>query len=186
MIIRLIDLDNWSKRVSELDPIFFEASLTKTFSDEAARAAFRERWLGQFLQHWPELAHVAVGADGAIMGYIVGCHDDPARDPRFQDIGFYRALADRTPAYPAHLHINLAASARSKGIGSRLIEAFVADARAVGLPGVHLVTGRNSRNRSFYARSGFVTVAELTWGGTQIVMLGRPTCVTRRSAQQEN
>jgi GNAT superfamily N-acetyltransferase len=167
-------------------PIFFEASLTKTFTDEATRAAFRERWLGRFLEHWPELAHVAIGYDGTIIGYIVGCHDDPARDPRFEDIGFYRALSDRTPAYPAHLHINLAASARSRGIGSSLIEAFVGDARVAGLPGVHLVTGRDSRNRSFYARCGFVPVAELTWGGTPIVMLGRPTRVQLSSAQQEN
>ncbi len=53
------------------------------------------------------------------------------------------------------------------------MEAFVADARTAGLPGVHLVTGRDSRNRSFYARNGFVTVAELEWAGTPIVMLGR-------------
>jgi len=174
-IHRLTELDRWRQRVCELDPIFFEASLTKTFPDEATRAAFRERWLGRFLEHWPELAHVAIGADGMIIGYIIGSHADPARDPRFDDIGFYRALADRTPDYPAHLHINLAPVARSKGIGSRLIEAFVSDARAGGLPGVHLVTSRDSRNRSFYARSGFLTIAELTWGGTPIVMLGRAT-----------
>lgn len=184
-IRRLTELDRWRQRIGELDPVFFEASLTKTFADEQARAAFRERWLGRFLEHWPELAHVALGTEGEIIGYIVGCHDDPARDPRFEDIGFYPALAHRTQAYPAHLHINLAASARSKGIGSRLIEAFVNDARAAGLPGVHLVTGRESRNRSFYARNGFVNVAELTWGGTPIVMLGRPTCVPKRSAQQK-
>jgi len=185
-IHRLTELDRWRQRTSELDPIFFEASLTKTFPDEAARAAFRERWLGRFLEHWPELAHVAIGADGTIVGYIVGCHSDPAREPRFDDIGFYRVLADRTPSYPAHLHINLAAAARSRGIGSSLIEAFVDDACAAGLPGAHLVTGRNSRNRSFYARNAFVTVAELTWGGTPIVMLGRDTRGPPSSAQQEH
>lgn len=181
-IRRLTELDRWRQRVGELDPVFFEASLTKTFPDEAARAAFRERWLGRFLKHWPELSHVAIGTDGAIIGYIVGCHADPARDPHFEDIGFYRALADRTPAYPAHLHINLAAPARSKGIGSSLIEAFVNDARAAGLPGVHLVTGRDSRNRSFYARNGFAPIAELTWSDTPIVMLGRTTTPTALNA----
>lgn len=174
-IHRLTDLDDWRHRVGELDPIFFESSLTRTFADEDTRTAFRERWLGRFLKHWPELAHVAIGTDGDIIGYIIGCHGDPARDPHFGDIGFYRTLADRTPDYPAHLHINLAPAARSKGVGSRLIEAFVSDAQAAGLPGVHLVTGRDSRNRSFYARNGFAPVAELTWGGTPIVMLGRAT-----------
>jgi GNAT superfamily N-acetyltransferase len=116
---------------------------------------------------------VAVPAQGPILGYIVGAHTDPARDPAFADIGFYRLLSHLTPRYPAHLHINLAPEARNRGVGSALIEAFVRDARRDGLPGVHLVTGRDSRNRSFYARNGFHCAAELIWGGTPIVMLAR-------------
>ncbi len=158
-----------------MDPIFFEASLTKSFADDAARAAFRERWLGRFLDRWPELAHIAAAKNGAIIGYIVGAHTDPARDPAFSDIGFYRELSHLTPHFPGHLHINLAAEARSLGIGSQLMTAFVNDARGAGLPGVHLVTGRDSRNRSFYARNGFHCAAGLIWGGTPIVMLARAT-----------
>ncbi len=175
IIQRLTALDNWPLRTAELDPVFFEASLTKTFPTAAARLAFRERWLGRFLEHWPELAHVAVGGDGVLLGYIVGAHKDPAADPRFADIGFYRELGHVTPQYPAHLHINLAPEARGRRVGSRLIEAFMADARVARLPGVHLVTGRDSRNRSFYARLGFAPVVELVWEGTPIVMLGRAT-----------
>jgi hypothetical protein len=62
-----------------------------------------------------------------------------------------------------------------------LIDAFVADARGAGLPGVHLVTGRHSRNRSFYARNGFEEIAGLDWGGTAIVMLGRSFAATERA-----
>lgn len=161
--------------MSELDPIFFEASLTKQFADPASRQAFHERWLGRFLAQRPALAHVAVSATGALTGYIVGAHLDPARDPAFADIGYYKKLAHLTPDYPAHLHINLAADARNRGTGAALISAFMRDALAAGLPGVHLVTGRDSRNRSFYARNGFVAAAELDWGGTPIVMLVRAT-----------
>jgi GNAT superfamily N-acetyltransferase len=160
-------------RLAEIDRIFFEASLTASFPDEDARARFRERWLGRFLEHWPSLAHVAMDAEKRVIGYIVGAHVDPAGDARFADIGFYRELAHLTPSYPAHLHINLAAEARNQGIGSRLIGAFLADARSASLPGAHLVTGRDSRNRSFYARNGFSCVRELSWGGTPIVMLAR-------------
>jgi GNAT superfamily N-acetyltransferase len=174
-IRRLTELPGWRGRLAELDPIFFESSLTKSFADQAARSAFHERWLGRFLARWPELAHVALSDAGPIVGYIVGAHADPARDPAFADIGVYRELAHLTPQYPAHLHINLAAAARSRGTGSRLVEAFVGDARRAGLPGVHLVTGRDSRNRSFYARNGFLCAAEITWGGTPIVMLARAT-----------
>ncbi|MGE3916050.1 MAG: GNAT family N-acetyltransferase [Hyphomicrobiaceae bacterium] len=171
--MRLTELPGWQVRAAGLDPIFFDASLTKTFTDEAARRAFRERWLGRFLVRWPELAHVALTDTGALVGYIVGAHGDPALDAAFSEIGFYRVLRHLTPRYPAHLHINLAAGARNQGVGSRLIAAFLADAKGAGLPGVHLVTGRDSRNRSFYARNGFACVAELDWGGTPIVMLAR-------------
>ncbi|MEZ5818134.1 MAG: GNAT family N-acetyltransferase [Hyphomicrobiaceae bacterium] len=172
-IMRLNALASWPDRTAELDPIFFEASLTKSFPDDAARLAFRERWLGRFLATWPDLAHVAVAANGSLLGYIVGAHVDPASDPRFADLGFYRHLASLTPAYPAHLHINLAPAARNQGVGGRLIAAFLADVSVARLPGAHLVTGRDSRNRSFYARNGFAPVAELVWGGTPIVMLAR-------------
>lgn len=172
-VVRLTGLPDWPHRLSELDPIFYEASLTKSFVDAAARAAFRERWLGRYLDRWPNLAHVASTSGGRIVGYIVGAHADPARDPAFGDIGVYRELAHLTPQYPAHLHINLAPDTRNQGIGSRLIADFLSDARADGLPGAHLVTGRDSRNRSFYARNGFDCLAEITWGGTPIVMLGR-------------
>lgn len=172
-IVRLTELAHWRKKIAGLDPIFFEASATQHFPDEATRAAFRERWLGRYLMHHPELAHVALDEPGAILGYIVGAHADPAREPLFADIGYWPAIAHLTALYPAHLHINLAKEARNRGIGSRLIAAFLSDARAAGIPGVHLVTGRQSRNRSFYARNGFTCVAELTWGGTPIVMLAR-------------
>ncbi len=181
---RLLDIPPWRDRAVELDAIFFEASLTKSFADDTAREAFRERWLGRFLDRWPELAHVAIGADGEIIGYIVGAHDDPARDPVFADIGFYRKLEPWTARFPAHLHINLAPAARGLGIGTRLIEAFVADACAAGCAGVHLVTGRNSRNRSFYARNGFACLTELEWGRTPIVMLGR-ACADGRCKERD-
>jgi GNAT superfamily N-acetyltransferase len=172
-IVRLTDLPGWRALTAGLDPIFFEASLTKSFADEEARAAFRERWLGRFLDLWPELAHVAINSDGTPIGYIVGAHVDASRDERFSDIGFYRHLARVTPAYPAHLHINLAPQARNRGVGRRLLCAFEGDVRAAGLPGLHLVTGRDSKNRSFYARNGYVPLVEMAWGGTPIVMLGK-------------
>ncbi|MDX2157441.1 MAG: GNAT family N-acetyltransferase [Hyphomicrobiaceae bacterium] len=172
-IFRLTALRGWRGRLHELDPIFFEASYTKAFASDAVRAAFHKRWLGRYLDRWPSLAHVALGEDCRILGYIVGAHQDPAADPLFADIGYWPHIAHLTARFPAHLHINLAADVRGRGTGSRLIEAFCDDARVAGAPGVHLVTGRDSRNRSFYARNGFAEVAALVWGGTPIVMLAR-------------
>ena len=172
-IERLTGLADRQACMADLDPIFFEASATRTFPDGAARQAFRQRWLGRYLESWPHLAHIARGSDGIVLGYIVGAHADPAADPRFADIGYWPQIAGLTCRYPAHLHINLAPQARGQGVGSRLIEAFCADAVSAGCPGVHLVTGSQSRNRSFYARNGFCEVATLVWAGTQLVMLAR-------------
>ncbi|MFV0297767.1 MAG: GNAT family N-acetyltransferase [Hyphomicrobiaceae bacterium] len=172
-VVRLTAVDSWSDRMQELDPIFFEASATRFFPDEAARQAFRERWLGRYLVHWPDMAHVAMDDGGAILGYIVGACEDPADDPLFDDIGYWPHIAHLTARYPGHLHINLAAEARNRGIGQALIAAFLSDLRRKGVSGVHLVTGRDSRNRSFYARCGFEEAASLEWGGTPIVMLAR-------------
>lgn len=172
-ISRLTGVPDWRQRAAELDPIFFEASATRSFVDATVRAAFRERWLGRYLERFSGLAHVALGERGGFVGYIVGAHGDPALDPQFGDIGYLAELAALTARYPAHLHINLGAEARNRGIGTRLIDAFLADAQAAGVAGVHLVTGRDSRNRSFYARNGFGCVAQLAWGGVPIVMLAR-------------
>lgn len=171
--VSLKSLPDWTRRLSELDPIFFEASATKTFPDAASRSAFRERWLGRYLARWPDLAYLALAGDETIGGYIVGAHADPAVDPVFADIGYWPEIAHLTRLFPAHLHINLAPSFRGGGAGSALIEAFCRDARQAGAAGVHVVTGRRSRNRSFYARNAFDEVAAFDWGGTPIVMLAR-------------
>jgi GNAT superfamily N-acetyltransferase len=162
-----------ARALAALDRIFFEASATKAFANAAARGAFRERWLGRFLVHWPEAAFLAIDGAGEVLGYVVGALGDPARDLRFADIAYFADLSDLTTRYPAHLHINLAAEARNRGIGGRLITAFCDHARAAGAPGVHLVTSAASRNRSFYAREGFVLLRTLGEPGREIVMLGR-------------
>lgn len=159
--------------IAEIDAIFFEASATRSFPSETARALFRERWLGRYLADDPDDALVATDADGHVIGYLVGARDDPARSPRYADIPYFAELADLTSSYPAHLHINLAPQARGHGIGARLVDAFVDRLVADGTPGFHVVTGSKSRNRSFYARMGLLPLRELVSGGTPIVMLGR-------------
>lgn len=174
-ILRWSTLVDQPRLLPLLDEIFFEASLTKAFADVRARQAFRERWLGRYLDRLPHLAHVAIARDRDAIGYIVGSHRDASADPLFADIGFYSAWRELAARYPAHLHINMARGTRGLGIGSRLIAAFEEDVRRAGLPGLHLVTGRDSRNRSFYARNGFECAAELEWAGTPIVFLAKAT-----------
>jgi GNAT superfamily N-acetyltransferase len=158
---------------AQLDAIFFEASNTKTFASDEARSAFRERWLGRYLRDDPEFAYVALAPAGNVIGYLVGAVDDPAIAPRFADIGHFKTFQHLTSQFPAHLHINLAPEARSQGIGSRLVEGFVADIKKTGVPGVHVVTSRDARNVRFYARNHFTEAGSAGEGLREVVFLAR-------------
>ncbi len=172
-IVRLIDRPDQSAAERAVELIFFASAGTSVFASAEHCADFRERWLGRYLDADRRLAHVALDPDRAIIGYVVGSHDDPSQTPRFGDIAYFAGFADVTARYPAHLHINLAEPARNRGIGGRLIAAFVSDVRAAGLPGVHVVTGRRSRNVGFYKREGFIERATGMHNGDAIVLLGR-------------
>ncbi len=162
---------------AQIDAIFFEASGTKSFQTQEAREAFRERWLGRYLSHDPQHALLALQSPGAasemVAGYLVGAIEDPARAPRFQDLGYFQNLQHLTARYPAQLHVNLAPAWRGAGTGRKLLEAFCAHASALGAPGVHVFTGRGLRNVQFYARAGFEEVGSVTWNARELVMLGR-------------
>lgn len=179
-----IHLKRWSAlqhddaaMMAAVDAIFFESSNTKSFACEADRTAFRHRWLGRYLDDFPELAHVlSVGCalnPDTLAGYVIGAHHDPALTDRYDDIGYFHLLADLTRRYPAHLHINLRHDLRGRGYGSVLIERFVDDVRAAGLPGVHVVTGAAMRNAGFYRRNGFDFSQTFPWKGNELVFLGR-------------
>ncbi|MFM9849327.1 MAG: GNAT family N-acetyltransferase [Hyphomicrobiaceae bacterium] len=163
-----------ASEIAQIETIFFASSNVQRFGDESERAAFRERWLGRYLDHWPADFFVASTPDRRIVGYLAGCLDDPAAQPRFSDLGYVVAFSDLSQSYPAHLHINLAPGWRSSGIGTRLIEAFCAHA-AGRVAGVHVVTGRTSRNVRFYERNGFrlLRTTRSQWSDGEIAFLGR-------------
>lgn len=157
-----------------LDTVFFEASNTRSFADEAVRQAFRERWLGRYLVHDTNWVYVALDPAGGVAGYLAGSLDDPARTARFSDIAYFADFAQLTSQFPAHLHVNLAPASRSRGIGSRLVRQFMADARAAHVPGVHVVTSRGARNVAFYRRNGFREEGTRGEGEQEIVFLAQP------------
>lgn len=156
-----------------LDAIFFGASGVQSFPSDAERREFRDRWLGRYLRHDPRWAYMALDREGSAVGYVIGAIDDPAKAARFADIPYFQPWAHLTAEYPAHLHINVAPEWRSAGLGARLIEAFAADAKAAGAPGLHVVTGEGMRNIGFYERNGFGHLATLEQSGKRRVFLGR-------------
>ena len=165
--------------LAQIEAIFFEASANPP-APGPERDAFRERWLGRYLQGGTDVLLVALAGEDTVAGYLVGALEDPALQERFADIGYFRAdFAGLTRRYPAHLHINLAETFRSQGIGARLIEAFADIVRQTGAPGMHVVTGRAMRNVRFYQRCGFVACGSTMWNGRELAFLGRslpPDC----------
>ena len=58
--------------------------------------------------------------------------------------------------YPAHLHLNVAAGWRGRGLGRQLLDVHLEQMRALGIPGVHLsTTSANTAACRLYERSGF-------------------------------
>jgi GNAT superfamily N-acetyltransferase len=93
------------------------------------------------------------------------------------DRGVERRLARRLPvpldaAYPAHLHMNVAADRRRQGLGGALMDRYLADLRRRGVTGVHLFCGREPL--LFYRRRGFEAVGQLDLaGGGAVFALAR-------------
>jgi GNAT superfamily N-acetyltransferase len=80
--------------------------------------------------------------------------------------------ADFARAYPAHLHMNIEAEYRRRGVGAALIERYARDLRTASVPGVHLFCGEAPR--PFYLRNGFTDLAALEVSrGRWVYTLGR-------------
>jgi GNAT superfamily N-acetyltransferase len=159
--------------LAQINEIFWEAS-ARAFPPGPERDAFRDRWLGRYMHGGSDVVLLAISAEATLAGYLVGAMEDPSQQARFDDLPYLRQeFAHLAVRFPAHLHINLAAAFRGRGIGARLIEAFAERARRAGAPGMHVVTGKGMRNVTFYLRCGFVELAAAPWNGGTILFLGK-------------
>jgi len=138
-------------------------------------------YVGPYLELEPELAFVVADSAGA-MGYIIGAADSrrfaaecerlwfprlrrryhpPDEQDTSADARIVRLLhrgidiSSATPAFPAHLHIDLEPAAQGGGWGRRLIARFEDELREQGVPGLHLtVSATNSGAIAFYEKLG--------------------------------
>jgi ribosomal protein S18 acetylase RimI-like enzyme len=154
----------------ELREIYFETSARKDFRDEAEKEAFFQKYLGSYLSRFPEYLWVA--KEGRILGYMVA-------SPVTKDPDFYRlqphleSFESFFKDYPAHLHVNFHQDARGMGLGGKLFSELEKQFQRSGIRGIHIMTGPDSRNKSFYQRLGFNFEVTLDFKGTPILMMGK-------------
>jgi GNAT superfamily N-acetyltransferase len=163
----------WRDLIPRIEDIFFATSGGRTFAQEYDRNSFRMRWLGRYLDCFPDSFFVARFDDGNVAGYLAGCLENPALNSLFDDVEYFKIFAHLSMTYPGHLHINVDARFRNCGIGAALVSAFAEHAGNQGLAGMHVVTGGNARNAGFYARNGFEALAETTLSHGIIIFMGR-------------
>ena len=170
MIVGLADApDAWPM----IEEIFFLSSSAQTFDSDDARQRFLDAWTGYYRESEPGGILLYLAPDGRVAGYLTGCRDSKAATQLYADIDSYRLFEDRFDAYPAHFHVNCHPDHRNRGIGGRLVAAFLADCRGRGIVGVHVVSAEGARNVGFYRKCGFEVVARHCWRDRELICLGR-------------
>ena len=158
------------KDLQELREIYFESSAKKDFKDEKEKENFYWKYLGFYLEHFPEYVWIAKGE--RILGYVVGAprSDLPELLKIQPHLEIFRPLFK---VYPSHLHINLHSDARGQGLGSRLLTELEVQLQRLDITGLHIMTGVESRNKNFYTRLGFDFQKTLEFSGHPILFMGK-------------
>lgn len=168
MSATIVQFEN--KFLSEVKEIFFESSTKKTFKDDAEKGLFFEKYLGHYLRNHPSLCLVAVS--DRVLGYVVAAPDSEGEElNKLQP--HLETFKKHFVKYPAHLHINCHFESRGLGVGGQLIKAVEALLRSQGISGLHIMTGPDSPNQSFYKKLGFDFQTELNFQGSSILFMGK-------------
>jgi hypothetical protein len=170
-VVRLTEIADSGRALAEAEGIFWESAGTKTFPDEAARAAFHDLWFGRYARHAPNEFLLALSPDLAVQGYLAGA---PVSDaPPLPGPDYYPLFPPELIArFPAHIHVNIREGLSGGGIGGDLVRAFAGHCCARGIPGFHAVTASESRSAAFFERCGLSPRATANWRGRDLAFLG--------------
>lgn len=173
-VIRLCELDDPAVALRDIETIFFVTSATGGGLSGDARDRFFRRWTGYYLAACAESVFVWREPSGENAAYLTGCLDSAAAASALRDeIFYFRHFAPHYTDYPAHFHINCRPERQGRGLGRALVAAFVGQCVERGVAGVHVVTGRDARNRHFYDKNGFALVDGARLADRDLVLLGR-------------
>lgn len=158
------------KYLPDVRAIFFETSTKKDFKDEEEKENFFYKYLGFYLEHFPHLAWVAW--DQKVLGYVVAAPVSETEDlEKIQP--HLKAFAAHFRNYPAHLHINCHPESQGKGIGGQLVKKVVSELKSMKVPGLHIMTGVDATNQSFYKKLGFDYSVKENFHGSTILLMGK-------------
>lgn len=170
-IVALSEVSNRENVSLQIEDIFFEASSLKNFSSPERKVAFYKRWCKDYQILYPDEFYVMMDGD-FVQGYLSGCKNSKESLDKLEIPGPI-IFADLFSDYPAHLHINFHSSVRGKGLGSKLVNAYIESLKECHCPGLHLITSPDAMNVSFYDRLGFSHQVERDFNGMKLLFMGK-------------
>ena len=170
-IVTLSTIADSSSVKRQIEEIFFEASSRKEFDSEERRQSFYKRWCKDYQDYYSDEFFLLMEGN-KLLGYLSGCSNSHESLTKLEVPGL-SVFADLFNDFPAHLHINFHHDARGSGLGSILVNHYIEWLRSRHCKGLHLVTGRESKNRVFYERLGFNHHDEREFKGMQLFFMGK-------------
>ncbi len=154
----------------ELREIYFDSSSRKDFKDSQDKEAFFQKYMGHYLSRFPD--YVWVARSDRILGYMIA--SPVTKDPDLYRLQPHLETFEKYfEDYPAHLHVNFHGDARGMGLGSKLFSELEKELQRMNIRGIHIMTGPDSRNKSFYHRLGFTFEVTLEFLGSPILLMGK-------------
>ena len=168
------DKNEIKKLHSEIINIFLESSSKKEFSSKQEKQSFIYRYLEVYYQN-PEHCILAFNPqlNNQLIGYLAGCTQTTTEHFKLNPYLFHfqkTILKD----YPSHLHINLSATARGMGTGSKLLAYFEEKIFETQKKGIHVTTLSTEKNVEFYLKNNYqLIITEPHPNVKNLVLLGK-------------
>ena len=157
--------------LEQIKEIFFSNSSIKTFFNEEEKEKFLNRWLLQYLTHFPDWLFF-YKEKHKVLGYLIACPDSK-KYLGLLNIPGQELFEEYFKDFPAHLHINCHLDSQGKGVGGKLIQHFEKKCLSEELSGWHIITQEGMLNNSFYRKVGCVFEKIRDLKGHQLLMQGK-------------
>lgn len=168
--IVISSIEEFPDRLEEVMEIFFESSTKKDFASVEERTRFVVKYLGVYIQSYPQLCLIAL-KDDKVLGYCCGMPQTPPQLYELQP--HLEVFEDQFDLYGSHLHINCHHEARGMGVGGRLVLAFEEMMKQESSSGIHVITSPTARNVSFYEKLGYHHRVQRQYNDAELLLLGK-------------